>query len=163
MPEIIQDSITVISDSVVLLQQEVVKPEIRFDGELLQIIPQHSNWIPITLLILFSFFVISYARSHNWLSEFFKSFVKLKGKVNNPIKKTIETQQSQLLMFIFAIGTISLFSYLALFEGGSLKITTYLILLSVNFVFIITKLILSKIVAYTFSNRETYSLMFENI
>ena len=161
MPEIIQDSIISLVDSIVINQTELIKPDIRFEGELLQLLPHQNNWISIVILTLFIIFIISFVRSHNWIIDFAKNFLRFKAQKSTLIKKTIEAQQSQLLMIVFATCSLSLFVYLLLYEDSGLNLSTYLILISANFVFLFVKFLVSKLVAFTFVSKDEFNITFD--
>lgn len=151
MPDI---SINTINTPDTSLQSVGFSSIIRFEGEPIPQLPHNESWIFGLLFVFFIFFIFSLNRSYSWIEDTLKNITKVKTRNSIFSKTTAEEYQSRFLLVLFSVGVITLYLYLTFYPTIIVNLKVYSWLFLSSLVFLFLKDMLTKMVAYTFLDKE---------
>ena len=158
MPDLNLDTI---SNPDTIIQSVIPVSKVRFEGVPIPQLPNNESWVFVIVLVLFILFIFSLNRSYSWIVDSLNNITKVKTRSSIFSKTTAEEYQSRFLLTIFSIGVLSLFVYLNFFPLITLNLKVYSLLFICSLIFLFFKQILSKIIAFTFIDKQLYKISSE--
>lgn len=159
MPDLNTDTINIPDNTV---QSVIPVKLVRFEGEPRPQLPHNESWIFGVVFVFFIFFIYSLNRSYSWIQDSLKNIFKVNIRHSIFNKTTDEEYQSRFLLTLFSVGVISMYFYLTYSSGKVISPKIYTLLYLTSLIFLFLKLILTKILAYTFFDKELFKIGVEN-
>lgn len=161
MPVLNQDSIFSTPSQDTITRKDLRPTVIRYEGKPIPQHPHNEGWIFGVIFLLFILFVFSINRSHNWIVDSLKNITKVRLRNSLFSKATIEESRSRFLLILFSAGVINLYIYLYL-SVSTPKLSVYLVLLLCSLLFLFLKHVITRLIAFTFLNYESFKSGYEN-
>lgn len=130
-----------------------------FEGILHPILPQSVNWVFCALAVLLLLLIVSFSNASVFIVEDIKSYFQSSERPNLYRKTTLNDFRAQFLLIIFAIGVMSLFAQLHVYETSTdFELTDYSYLLGITVLFFCAKYIIMQLIGYVFLDAKVLLL-----
>jgi hypothetical protein len=130
-----------------------------FEGILHPLLPQSTNWVFCVLSALLLLLIISFSNASAFILEDIKSYFQSSERPNLYRKTTLNDFRAQFLLIIFAIGVISLFAQLHIYETSTdFELIDYAYLLGITVLFFCLKYIVIQVIGFVFLDPKVLSL-----
>ena len=130
-----------------------------FEGILHPLLPQSANWVFCMLSALLLLLIISFSNASAFILEDIKSYFQSSERPNLYRKTTLNDFRAQFLLIIFAIGVISLFAQLHIYETSTdFELIDYAYLLGITVLFFCLKYIVIQMIGFVFLDPKVLSL-----
>jgi hypothetical protein len=122
-----------------------------FEGILHPLLPQNANWVFGVLTVLLFLLIISFSNASAFILEDIKSYFQSSERPNLYRKTTLNDFRAQFLLIIFAMGVISLFAQLHIYETSTdFELIDYGYLFGITALFFCLKYIVIKLIGFVF-------------
>jgi hypothetical protein len=130
-----------------------------FEGILHPLLPQSANWVFCVLAALLLLLIISFSNASSLMLQDVKSYFHSSERPDLYRKTTLNDFRAQFLLIIFAMGVISFFAHLHLYESSSnFELLDYGYLLGITVLFFCLKYIVIQLLGFVFLEPKILSL-----
>jgi len=114
-------------------------------------LPQTEIWVFVTLFLLFILFVFSISRSSGFINDILKNFFQVKERSSIFSKATVNDTRFRLILVLFSIAVLSLYSYLVFYHTpDEFLLTKFALFLLTTMLFFGFKSLTFELIGYVF-------------
>ena len=126
-------------------------------------LPQTEIWVFVTLFLLFILFVFSISRSSGFINDILKNFFQVKERSSIFSKATVNDTRFRLILVLFSIAVLSLYSYLILYQTSNpFLLSKYALFLLITMLFFGFKSLSFELIGYVFLNPSSFKMAKES-